>query len=165
MKNKVYFGFVGVGFCLSLGLGLGHVFAHNGVDHGAAKKGASAHSSAAPALEAADQKALQETQDFMKNKSEREAFVNKDGAAKKADDFLKTLVGGDSQLTEETYALAAEVFEMLVRESQGDGKKMQEALERFARDPASFAGKWSPEQQAKLKALAKKIKPASTPQK
>lgn len=118
----------------------------------------------AEGIDGHDQEALQQTQQLMKDKKAREAAIAGDDKAEKADDFLKKIVGGDAKMTEEVYALAAEIFATVVQESGGDAAKMQEKLAEFARNPASFAAKWTPEQKARLKQLAEKLgKPSLAP--
>ncbi len=108
------------------------------------------------ATSAATQQSLTKTQQLLKDKKARQAVIAKDPTAKEADDFTKNLMGSD-KLTGEVYSLAAEVLAIVVKDAQGDPVKMKEALEKFARDPASFVEKWTPEQRAKLKKLSGEI--------
>ncbi len=69
-------------------------------------------------------------------------------------------------MSEDIFALAADVFAIIVTESGGDVSKMNESLEKFKRDPAQFAAKWTPEQKARLKKLAERLeKPGMAPKK
>src|SRR4051812_12689884 len=76
-------------------------------------------------LDAASEKALSETQELLNDKTQRKEAIKKGGAkAKAADDFVNQLTGGSDSVTDDVYALAAEVFANVVKESGGDGKKM-----------------------------------------
>lgn len=109
-------------------------------------------------LSSQDKEALQQTQEFLKNSKERSQYVNQNKDAKKADDMVTQLFGGDAAASEEVYALAAEVMANVVKDANGDVDKMQAAMKKFATDPSSFAASWTPEQKAKLSKLAEKVK-------
>lgn len=108
-------------------------------------------------LDEPSEKALRETQELMTNPEQRQAAIEKSPSGKAADQRVKNLLGGDKGMTDEVYALAAEVFGQVVKDANGDPQKMEAMMTEFQRDPASFAKSWTPEQQAKLKALANKI--------
>ena len=115
-------------------------------------------------LDASDQEALQKTQELLRNKSQRDHAIQQSPGAQQAVEFLQQLTGGDAKMSEDIFALAADVFSILVTESAGDVSKMNEALEKFKRAPAQFASKWTPEQKARLKKLAERLeKPAMAP--
>ncbi|MBX7231913.1 MAG: hypothetical protein K1X29_07480 [Bdellovibrionales bacterium] len=117
-------------------------------------------------LDKYNEQALQQTQELLRNQKERDAAIQKDSKAKASDAMVKEMFGGDPKAVDGAYNLAAEVFAQVVRESNGDAKKMQELMEKFKRDPATFVNKWSPEQKSKLKELAEKInRPDVKPQK
>lgn len=113
----------------------------------------------------AEQQGLKQTQELLRDKSQRDAFIKKDAAAKKADDVLNQLGGGNEQFNAEAYQLASEVFEVLAKESGGDPAKMNKAVQEYLRDPAAFAKKFSPEQKAKLKQLGEKVSKPTVPTK
>jgi hypothetical protein len=69
-------------------------------------------------------------------------------------------LAGSSQLAEEVYGLAAEVFADLARSSGGDPGRLSEALDRAKTDPAGFAAMLRPETLERLRALATKISDA-----
>jgi hypothetical protein len=110
-------------------------------------------------LAPADQKALQQTQEVLTDKSKRKDALTTD-AAKKADAYA-TSVGGNH--TDDIYSLASKVFEKLVIKYNGDSNKIAEVLERAKKDPASFANsEFSSEELKALKELAGKL-PAASP--
>lgn len=115
-------------------------------------------------MDSADQEALKQTQELLKNKTQRDQAIKDSPAAQQAADFVQQLTGGDQQMSEDIFALAAEVFSIVVQESKGDVNKMNLLLENFKKNPAQFAEKWSPEQKSRLKSLADKLeKPALQP--
>jgi hypothetical protein len=69
-------------------------------------------------------------------------------------------MAGSSQLVQEVYGLAAEVFADLARSTGGDTRQLHEALERAKSDPASFAAMLRPETLERLRALATRISDA-----
>ncbi len=115
-------------------------------------------------LDEHSEKALGETQQLLKDKTQRNESIAKDPKQKAADDSVRNLVGGDEKMTDDVYALAAEVFTNVVSSANGDAKKMEQMMAEFQRNPAAFASTWTPAQKAKLKALADKMgKPGMAP--
>ena len=80
-------------------------------------------------LDAYDQEALQKTQDLLRSKADRDAYINTDKKAQGADAHLNDVVGGDPALANDAYGIAADVMAILTKEHGGDSKKMAEALE------------------------------------
>jgi len=66
-------------------------------------------------------------------------------------------MAGSSQLAQEVYGLAAEVFSDLARSTGGDPRQLSAALERAKTDPAGFAAMLRPETLDRLRALATRI--------
>ena len=66
-------------------------------------------------------------------------------------------MAGSSQLAQEVYGLAAEVFADLTRSTGGDPRQLSAALERAKTDPAGFAAMLRPETLDRLRALATRI--------
>ena len=69
-------------------------------------------------------------------------------------------MAGSSQLAQEVYGLAAEVFADLARSTGGDPRQLSAALERAKSDPAAFAAMLRPETLDRLRALATRISDA-----
>ena len=69
-------------------------------------------------------------------------------------------MAGSSQLAQEVYGLAAEVFADLARSTGGDPRQLSAALERAKSDPAGFAAMLRPETLDRLRALATRISDA-----
>jgi phage-related minor tail protein len=66
-------------------------------------------------------------------------------------------IAGSPALTQEIYALAAQVMSELARGSGGDVNRMVDALERGKTDPAGFAAMLSPATLDRLRELSTKI--------
>ena len=113
-------------------------------------------------LDSASQEALQKTQQLLTNMSQRQEAIVKDPKAKAPDSMAEQAVGFSGGAKEDVYQLASEVFADLVKQTNGDGKKMQEIISEFKRNPAGFAEKWTPEQKARLKTIADQIGPKDT---
>lgn len=108
-------------------------------------------------ISAADQEALQKTQELLRSKNLREKAAQGDAQAKSVEDNVKQLMGG-GEASEGVFDLAASIFKNIVEESNGDVDKMNELLQKYQQDPAAFAKKWTPEQKAKLKELSNKVR-------
>lgn len=100
------------------------------------------------------QDALKKTQELMENPELRKQNAERDPKAKHADDMVNAMTGGNEALNNEIYALASKVFASIAAQAKGDPKAMEELLLKFQRDPAGFAGTWSPEERARLKEIA-----------
>ncbi|MEK7356721.1 MAG: hypothetical protein AAB250_09740 [Bdellovibrionota bacterium] len=98
-----------------------------------------------------DQKALQETQEMLRDRSQVEAFAAKDPNAKGADEMVKSLMGPDSG---KAYDLAADIFADLVRQAEGDPGKLMQLIQNAQKNPEKFATQLSPSQKTQMKALA-----------
>jgi hypothetical protein len=69
-------------------------------------------------------------------------------------------MAGTPALAQEVYGIAAEVFADLVRNTDGDPRRMSEALDQAKSDPAGFAAMLRPETLDRLRELATKISDA-----
>ncbi len=107
-------------------------------------------------LDSASQKALDETQQLLKDKSARENEIGKDSRTQYVDKQVKS-IAGSSENTEAIYGLSSDVMEELVKKTGGDTTKMMEILDKAKNDPEGFAKSLSPETQAKLRGLAGKV--------
>jgi hypothetical protein len=106
-------------------------------------------------LDSASQEALGQTKELLLDPKKRNEVTSKDPAAKKADDYAKS-VGGEH--TEKIYGLAAKVFEKLVIKYNGDSKKIEEVLNKASKDPAGFASSEFSEDELKaLRELASQL--------
>jgi hypothetical protein len=103
--------------------------------------------------------ALTKTQDLLNSQVKRQEFIDKDQKAKAADDFVKQNVSSNPQINNEIYGLAADVFEKIAKDANGDATKMKEALDNYLRNPAAFAEKWTSEQKSKLNSISNKVPP------
>jgi hypothetical protein len=72
------------------------------------------------------------------------------------DQDIRALTRSDA-LTQELYALAADVFRELAESSGGDLSKMSQTLERARTDPAGFAAGLSPQTLERLRQLSIRI--------
>jgi hypothetical protein len=106
-------------------------------------------------LDSSSEKALQQTKEFLKDKSLREQSLKDNDSGRRADEYTKGL----GTNTDEVYSLSAEILEDITRQAGGDPVKMQEIMSEAQRNPAAFAAKFSDKQKAKIKELAQPIKP------
>jgi hypothetical protein len=86
----------------------------------------------------------------------RSAAIAGNPQAAAADQQIRALTGSDA-LTQELFALAADVFQELTQASGGDATKMAQTLDAARTDPAGFAALLSPATQERLRQLSIKI--------
>lgn len=106
-------------------------------------------------MSTASEEALQKTQDLLRDPAARKQAIQEKASAKAADDQAAQVAGSEAN-KDEMYALASEIMETVTRLSGGDTQKMTALLAEAASNPAAFAAKLPPDQQAKLKSLAEK---------
>ncbi|CAM5998653.1 unnamed protein product [Sphagnum balticum] len=93
----------------------------------------------AQSLDPASASALSQTQSLLTDPAARANAASQTQRGLSADQSLQSSVGNNPQATQGAYGLAADVFSQVVNQAQGDPAKMQEALDAYSRDPASFA--------------------------
>lgn len=113
----------------------------------------------AQTLDPAAAAALATTLRMLADPASRGQILATDPAAAAVDKQVQGMAGS-SQLAQEVYGLAAEVFADLARSSGGDPRRLSEALERAKSDPAGFAAMLRPETLERLRELATKISDA-----
>ena len=59
--------------------------------------------------------AVKDTQELLKNKSQRQEVINRDLKAKAADNQVKAVTGGDTQQSEQIYGISAEIMPALMQ--------------------------------------------------
>ncbi|MGH7317261.1 MAG: hypothetical protein ACREI6_02775 [Candidatus Rokuibacteriota bacterium] len=110
----------------------------------------------AQALDPAAAEALATTLRMLADPAARGQILATDPTAAAIDKQVLSMAGS-SQLAQEVYGLAAEVFADLARSTGGDPRALHESLERAKSDPAGFAALLRPETLERLRALATKI--------
>ncbi|HEY3190694.1 MAG TPA: hypothetical protein VGJ70_24595 [Solirubrobacteraceae bacterium] len=113
-------------------------------------------------LDAASAEALAATLRMLQDPSLRAAAIAATPQATAVDQQIRAIAGSPA-LTEELYALAAQVMSELTRGSGGDVTRMTDALERGKTDPAGFAAMLSPATLQRLQELSTKIADQRTP--
>jgi len=111
------------------------------------------------ALDPASASALASTLRMLADPAARSQIIATDPTAAEVDRQVQGMAGS-SALAQEVYGLAADVFADLARNSNGDPRAMNEALDRAKSDPAGFAAMLRPETLEKLRALSTKISDA-----
>ena len=110
----------------------------------------------AQSLDPASQDALAATLRMLVDPALRGQAVAGSPQGAAADTQIQAITGSPA-LTQEVYALAAQIFEELARGAGGDAATMVQTLERGKSDPAGFAAFLSPATQRRLRELAAKI--------
>ncbi len=114
-------------------------------------------------LDDKDQLAVRQSQDFLKNKEERNKFIDKDANAKKADDYAKKIGGGDQGNVDEMYSISAGAMDIIAAKSNGDPVKMQELMKVYEKNPEQFLNDMPAEQRAQIEKLGRKIGNTQSP--
>jgi len=110
----------------------------------------------AQALDPTATEALAATLRMLLDPAQRSAALAGNAQAGQIDQHIRALTGSDA-LTQEFYALAADVFQELTQGSGGDPAKMTEALARGSTDPSGLAAALSPRTLERLHQLSIKI--------
>jgi hypothetical protein len=110
----------------------------------------------AQALDPAASEALSTTLRVLLDPSLRAAAIAGHPQAAAADQQIRSLTGSDA-LTQELFALAADVFQELTQASGGDATKMAQTLDGARTDPGAFAAMLSPQTLERLRQLSIKI--------
>lgn len=113
----------------------------------------------AQALDPAASEALAATLQMLADPAARSQILASDPNAAAIDRQVQGMAGS-SQLAQEVYGLAAEVFADLARSTGGDSRQLSAALDRAKSDPAGFAAMLRPETLDRLRALATRISDA-----
>ncbi len=105
---------------------------------------------------------LKETQKVLTDKTKRDAAIKQEGSkAQAVDQYAEKIAGPQGK--EEMYGLSADLMAVIEKESGGDPDKMMKILEEAQKNPEAFYNRFSPEQKAKLKAIAEKAPKPSKP--
>jgi hypothetical protein len=116
----------------------------------------SAGPTGAQPLDPTSQDALNQTLQILLDPDARAAELARNPQGATVDQQVRALTGSDA-LTQEFYAVAAQVLGELAQNSGGDAQKMLQAVERAKSDPAGFAAMLSPATQQRLRDLAVKL--------
>lgn len=141
-------------------------FACSVVCHSLVASQASAQVAGADRSADATATALQQTQSLLANPQAVAEYEKTHPDAAKANANVQTLTGGNTQDTASLYKLAADIFENVVKESNGDPAAMSASLAQAMKNPQGFADKLTSQQQTELKSLTQKIEsraPTSAP--
>jgi hypothetical protein len=117
-----------------------------------------APSARAQSLDPASAEALSAAMKALLDPGQRAGAIAGSPQAGAADQNARALMGSDA-LTQELYALAAQIFTELTAASGGDASKMAHTLEQARTDPAAFAATLSPQTRERLHQLSLKIPP------
>jgi len=117
---------------------------------------ASAGPTAGQPLDPTSQDALNQTLQILLDPNARAAELAKNPQGATVDQQVRALTGSDA-LTQEFYAVAAQVLSELAQNTGGDAQKMLQVVERAKNDPAGFAAMLSPSTQQRLRELAVKL--------
>ena len=110
-------------------------------------------------LDSQSTEALAATLRMLTDPAARGQVIAGDPSAAEVDRQVQGMAGTPA-LAQEVYGIAAEVFADLVRNTDGDPRRMSEALDQAKSDPAGFAAMLRPETLDRLRELATKISDA-----
>jgi hypothetical protein len=110
----------------------------------------------AQSLDPAAAEALAAAMKMLLDPAQRAAAITGNPQAGPVDQDIRALTRSDA-LTQELYALAAQIFSELAQASGGDPTKMTQTLERARTDPTGFAAALSPQTLERLRQLSIRI--------
>src|SRR5437764_573202 len=90
-----------------------------------------------------NQQATSQTQDLLRDSSQRDKAVQENASTRAADQQAAQVAGSKAN-KDEIYSISADIMPSLVQKTNGDPKKMQEILDRAKADPEGFAKTLSP---------------------
>lgn len=105
----------------------------------------------------ATEKALKDTQNLLKNKSQREALFKKDSKAKEADSKVNSVTGDDAANSQKLYDISADIMPSLMQAVGNDPNKAMELLQKAQTDPEGFYKSLPPEIREKIRGVASDI--------
>ena len=109
-------------------------------------------------LDSNAQESLQETQKILTNPMLRNKSVQDLNTPASKDALNNAHKLGDATgQTEALFQLSSQVFEQMVKESNGDSAKLEKMMPEAQKNPEKFFNSWSPEQKAKVSEIANKI--------
>ncbi len=99
--------------------------------------------------------ALQQTQDVLRNKEQRNKVIQQlPDNAKKADKTIDAISGGDDAVKEQMYDVSADIMKNFEGMSP---EQMQELLSNASKNPEGFYKSLSPEQRSKIKQISDQL--------
>ena len=104
-----------------------------------------------------DNTALIQTQNFMRDQTERDEYIKNHPDAKNADVVVERTVNNNPKAKNEMYGAAADIMGTLQKTSGGDTAKMQDQLDEGLKNPEKFIQSLPPEQQAQIRAIANEV--------
>lgn len=102
-------------------------------------------------------KALKDTQDLLRDKSQRDELIKKDSKAKAADSRVNAVTGGDSINNQKLYDISADIMPSLLQAVGNDPNKAMELLQKAQTDPEGFYKSLPPEIREKIRGVASDI--------
>jgi len=102
-------------------------------------------------------KAIKDTQDFLRDKSQRDELIKKDSKAKEADSKVNSVTGGDAVNNQKLYDISADIMPTLMQAVGNDPNKAMELLQKAQTDPEAFYKDLPPEIRAKIRGVASDI--------
>lgn len=98
--------------------------------------------------------ALRNTQQLLRNPSEREKAIANDPKAVEADSKAKQLLGPN---TEKAYELSAQLMQTIVAETNGDPQKMQQLMQELQSNPHALEKYLTPAQRDMIRQMASDV--------
>lgn len=115
-------------------------------------------------LKSDDADSLQKTQNLLKDKAAREAFIKENPEAQQHVNQMNSL-GMSANQQNEIYGVSSEIFAQLIKENNGDSVAVSKMLLEAQKNPEAFYKSLSPESQAKIKAMGFQLEEKNSPNK
>ncbi len=113
-------------------------------------------------LDKYNKEALSKTQDFLKNKSERDVFIKNAPESQKHMDQMDVMgMNGDQK--NQMFNISADVMGQITKDQNGDPDAMKKLLEKAQQNPEEFYKSLSPESRNMIKNLGGQIENSQIP--
>lgn len=101
--------------------------------------------------------AMKETQDLLKNKSQRDEVLKNDAKARDADNKVNAVTGGDQAQSQKLYDISADIMPTLMKTVGNDPVKAMELLQKAQTDPEAFYKSMPEDIRQKIRGVASEI--------
>lgn len=113
-------------------------------------------------LGADEQKALEQTQQLLRDQQQRDGALKASPQGQLNHQELQKTVGAGEN-TNAVYGMSADIFGVLVKETNGNPELLHKRMLEAQKDPEAFLRSLPPELRAKIKALSDKVEGSRAP--
>jgi hypothetical protein len=102
-------------------------------------------------------KAMKDTQDLLRDKTQRDELIKKDSKAREAEAKVNSVTGGDAANNQRINEIAADALPALMKVVGNDPAKAMELLQKAQTDPEGFYKSLPPEIRSQIRSVSSDI--------